>query len=79
MRSVKNYQAMQIEQPLPAVLVQTLANIGSIRTRGIETEISSKLPEWLTFGITSSHNDALYTSYANAPCATESSIAGRVV
>jgi iron complex outermembrane recepter protein len=77
--NVKNYQATQIEQPLPGVLVQTLANIGSIRTRGIETEISSKFLEWLTFGLTASYNDALYTSYANAPCAIESSIAGKVV
>jgi outer membrane receptor protein involved in Fe transport/transketolase N-terminal domain/subunit len=69
---VRNYQATQIEQPLPGVLVQTLANIGSIRTRGIETEMSSKLPEWLTFRLTASYNDAIYTSYFDAPCAVES-------
>lgn len=60
---VKNYQATQIEQPLPGVFAQTLANIGSIRTRGIETEMSSKLPEWLTVRITASYNQAVYTSY----------------
>jgi iron complex outermembrane receptor protein len=69
---VRNYQATQIEQPLPGVLVQTLANIGSIRTRGIETEMSSKLPEWLTIRLTASYNDAIYTSYFDAPCAVES-------
>jgi iron complex outermembrane recepter protein len=69
---VKNYQATLIEQPLPGVFAQTLANIGSIRTRGIETEMSSKLPEWLTLRLTASYNEAVYTSYFNAPCAAES-------
>lgn len=68
---VKNYQATQIEQPLSGVFVQTLANIGSIRTRGIETEMSSKLPEWLTVRVTASYNEAVYTSYFDAPCAAE--------
>jgi iron complex outermembrane recepter protein len=75
---VTNYQATQIEQPMPGVFVQTLSNIGSIRTRGVEAEISSKLPEWLTFQLTASYNDAIYTSYWNAPCSIEASAAGKL-
>jgi len=75
---VDNYQATQIEQPVPGMFVQTLSNIGSIRTRGIEAEISSKLPEWLIFRLTASYNDAFYTSYGNAPCSIEASNAGKL-
>jgi iron complex outermembrane recepter protein len=75
---VTNYQATQIEQPVPGMFVQTLSNIGSVRTRGAEFEISSKLPEWLTIQLTASYNDAIYTSYWDAPCSIESSLAGKV-
>ena len=75
---VTNYQATQLEQPVAGVFVPTLSNIGSIRSRGIETEISSKITDWLSTGLTASYNDAIYTSYANAPCSIEATMAGLV-
>jgi iron complex outermembrane receptor protein len=76
--NVTDYQATELEQPVPGVFQPTLSNIGSIRSRGIETEISSKMTGWLTIGLTASYNDAIYTSYANAPCSIESTVAGLV-
>ena len=74
---VTDYQATQLEQTMPGVFVQTLSNIGGVRTRGVETEITAKPADWLDFDLNVSYNDAVYTSYANAPCSVESSIAGK--
>jgi iron complex outermembrane receptor protein len=75
---VKNYQATQLEQSSPGVFVQTLTNIGGVRTRGVETEFTTKPLDWLSFDLNASYNDAVYTSYANAPCSIESTLAGQV-
>jgi iron complex outermembrane recepter protein len=75
---VKNYQATQLEQTSPGVFVQTLSNIGGVRTRGVETEFTAKPLDGLSFDLNASYNDAVYTSYANAPCAIESTLAGEV-
>jgi iron complex outermembrane receptor protein len=75
---VKNYQATQLEQTTPGVFVQTLANIGGVRTRGVETEFTAKPTDWLAFDLNASYNDAVYTSYANAPCSIEATLAGNV-
>jgi iron complex outermembrane receptor protein len=74
---VTDYQATQLEQTLPGVYVQTLSNIGKVRTRGVETEVTAKLVDWLSFDLNASYNEAVYTSYANAPCSVESAIAGK--
>jgi iron complex outermembrane receptor protein len=75
---VKNYQATQLEQSSPGVFVTTLTNIGGVRTRGVETEFTTKPLDWLSFDLNASYNDAVYTSYANAPCSIESTLAGLV-
>ncbi len=75
---VKNYQATQVAQTSPGVLVQTLTNIGGVRTRGVEAEFAAKALGWLSFDLNASYNDAVYTSYANAPCSIESTLAGEV-
>jgi iron complex outermembrane receptor protein len=74
---VTDYQATQLEQTLPGVFVQTLSNIGGVRTRGVETEVTAKPVDWLAFDLNASYNDAVYTSYSNAPCSVESSGAGK--
>lgn len=74
---VKDYQATQLEQTTPGVFVQTLNNIGRVRTRGVEMEFTTKPVDWLAFDLNASYNDAVYTSYANAPCSIES-LAGSV-
>jgi iron complex outermembrane receptor protein len=73
---VKDYQATQLEQTSPGVFVQTLSNIGGVRTRGVETEITAKPVDWVSFDLNASYDDAVYTSYANAPCSVESAISG---
>lgn len=75
---VKNYQATQLEQTTPGVFVQTLANIGGVRTRGVETELTAKPVDWFAFDLNASYNDAVYTSYANAPCSIEATLAKEV-
>jgi iron complex outermembrane receptor protein len=74
---VTDYQATQLEQTTPGVFVQTLSNIGRVRTRGVETEVTAKPLDWFALDLNASYNDAVYTSYANAPCSVESSIAGK--
>jgi iron complex outermembrane receptor protein len=76
---VNNYQASLLDQTLPGVFVQTLSNIGGVRTRGVETEINAKATDWLQFDLNASYDDAVYTSYANAPCSAEASLSGAVV
>ncbi|MET0659530.1 MAG: TonB-dependent receptor, partial [Steroidobacteraceae bacterium] len=73
---VKNYQATQILFPLPGVTVQLLSNVGLVRTRGVETEISAEPIDGLTFALAASFNDATYQSYKDAPCPAEASAAG---
>jgi iron complex outermembrane recepter protein len=75
---VSNYQATQLYQTTPGVYVQTLTNIGGVRTRGVEGEFAAKPADWLSADLNVSYNDAVYTSYDNAPCSVEASLAGKV-
>lgn len=45
-----------------------LANVGDVRSRGVEAEGSIQATRNLTLGANGSFNDAIYTSYPNAPC-----------
>ncbi|MFO1013564.1 MAG: TonB-dependent receptor [Caulobacteraceae bacterium] len=45
-----------------------LANVGDIRTQGVELEADLKVTANFTVGFTSSYNDARYISYTSAPC-----------
>jgi iron complex outermembrane receptor protein len=45
-----------------------LANVGDVRSRGIEVDASWRAAEVLTLTANGSYNDAIYTSYPNAPC-----------
>jgi iron complex outermembrane receptor protein len=45
-----------------------LANVGDVRSRGIELDASWRAAEVLTLTVNGSYNDAIYTSYPNAPC-----------
>jgi len=74
---VKDYQATRLEQSTLGLFVQTLSNIGGVRTRGFETELTAKYLDGFAFNLNASYNEAIYTSYANAPCAAESLLAGR--
>ncbi|WP_162987034.1 TonB-dependent receptor [Sphingomonas paeninsulae] len=45
-----------------------LANVGDVRSRGIEVDGSLRVSEHLTLSANGSFNDAKYTKYTNAPC-----------
>lgn len=45
-----------------------LANVGDVRSRGIELDTSWRVAEVLTLTANGSYNEAVYTSYPNAPC-----------
>lgn len=76
---VVDYQATQLLESSPGVFVQTLTNIGKVRTRGAEVEVQAVPVTGLRLSLDSSLNDARYRSYANAPCSAESLAAGRKV
>jgi iron complex outermembrane receptor protein len=64
---VSDYQATFITtvngQP-----AQLLANVGRVRTRGVEAEVTAVPIEGLTINANGSYNDAIYASYPNGPC-----------
>jgi iron complex outermembrane recepter protein len=70
---VKDYQATVLE-PVGATntFVQVLTNVGKVRTRGVETEISAAPIDGLTLRLAASYDNATYLSYPNAPCSAES-------
>lgn len=77
---VKDYQATQLElSPQTQVFTQILTNIGKVRSRGVETEITAVPVQGLKLAFAASFNDAKYLEYRNAPCAAEVLAAGRTV
>jgi iron complex outermembrane receptor protein len=77
--NVTDYQATQLEESSPGVFVQTLTNIGKVRTKGLELELQAVPASGLHLSLDSSFNDAVYVSYANAPCSAEALAAGKTV
>jgi iron complex outermembrane receptor protein len=73
---VNDYHATQLAETAPGVFTQTLSNIGKVRTRGLETEITAKPNGSLTLALSASFNDAIYREYPNAPCSVEATAAG---
>jgi len=51
-----------------------LANVGFIRTRGFELDSSLRVAPGLKLTFSGSYNDAIYRSFANAPCPAEVSL-----
>lgn len=45
-----------------------LANVGDVRSRGVEFDASLRVTDTLTLSGNGSYNDAVYKRYANAPC-----------
>jgi iron complex outermembrane receptor protein len=45
-----------------------LANVGDVRSRGVEVDASVRVTDNLTISGNGSYNDATYKRYANAPC-----------
>jgi len=77
---VDDYQATQLQlSPQTNTYQQVLSNIGKVRTRGIETEISAAPVTGLTLAVAASFNDAKYREYRDAPCSAEAIAAGRTL
>jgi iron complex outermembrane receptor protein len=51
--------------------VSLLTNVGAVRTRGAELEVIAKPIRNLSIGLNGSFDEAIYTSYPNAPCPAE--------
>jgi iron complex outermembrane recepter protein len=69
---VSNYQATLLVQPnASGTFVQLESNIGMVRTRGVETDITAIPVTGLNLRLAASLNDARYLSYTDAPCSAE--------
>ena len=77
--NVTDYQATQLLESSPGVFVQTLTNIGKVRSKGAELELQAVPLPGLHLSLDSSYNDAAYISYSNAPCSAEALAAGKTV
>jgi iron complex outermembrane receptor protein len=73
---VSDYQSTQLAEVSTGVFVQVLSNIGKVRSRGVELELQTIPLQGLRFSLNGSYNDAVYRSYANAPCSAEKLAAG---
>lgn len=70
--NVRDYQSSLLVQPNSSTNLITIeSNIGKVRTRGVETDISAQPFDGLLLKLSASLNDARYLSYQNAPCAAE--------
>jgi iron complex outermembrane receptor protein len=77
---VTDYQATGLElSAVTGTYQQVLSNIGKVRSRGVETEITAVPIDGLTLSLAASLNDAKYRDYRNAPCSAEAVVAGAVV
>jgi iron complex outermembrane receptor protein len=73
---VRDYQANLLVPPtVGTTFVQVLANVGGVRTRGVESEIAYASGEHFSLRLSASYNDAIYTDYHNAPCSAEALLA----
>jgi iron complex outermembrane receptor protein len=68
---VDDYQATLLVQDSGGIFQQLLSNIGKVRTRGVELEVTAIPVRDVTLRLASSYNDAVYRSYTNAPCSAE--------
>jgi iron complex outermembrane recepter protein len=70
---VKDYQSTLVLPPPVGggAFLQILSNIGKVRTRGVESDITAIPTEGLALSLSASYNDAVYLSYDNAPCPAE--------
>lgn len=68
---VEDYQATLLEQDASGTFQQVLSNIGKVRTRGVETELTAVPAKGTTLRLSASYNDAVYRSYKDAPCSAE--------
>jgi iron complex outermembrane recepter protein len=64
----KNYQGTLV---VPGGVIQYLANIPAVRSRGVETDIEAIPFDWLNLHASTSYDEAIFTHYANGLCGIE--------
>jgi iron complex outermembrane receptor protein len=68
---IQDYQATLLLQPTAGnTFQQILSNVGDVRTRGVEAELSGVIGAF-SVRLATSFNDAVYLSYPDAPCSAE--------
>jgi iron complex outermembrane receptor protein len=68
---IQDYQATLLLLPTAtSALTQIISNVGNVRTRGVEADLTSSIGA-LTFNLAASLNDVIYLSYHDAPCSAE--------
>src|SRR6185437_2411707 len=60
----------------PALAGSVLTNVGAVRTRGAEAELTARPLEGLTLNATASYDAASYQSFRKGPCAAEYGLPG---
>ena len=66
---IRNYQSQQIDTSV--ALTAYIANVGTVRSRGIEADASLRPARNLSLFISGSYIDAIYRDYRSAPCPVE--------
>ena len=66
---VKNYQSQQVDTSVAPTAY--IANVGTVRTRGIEVDATVRPVRNLSLFASASYVDAIYKSFRNAPCPLE--------
>ncbi|OCC23480.1 hypothetical protein MB02_12170 [Croceicoccus estronivorus] len=66
---IRNYQSQQID--IGGALTAYIANVGTVRTQGLEFDASLRPMRNLSLFASGSYVDAIYKDYQNAPCPVE--------
>lgn len=71
----KNFQAQAQVTLADGTIIPQLSNVGALRSRGIEAELSAKPTRLLRFDASAAYTDAKIRDFANAPCYTGQTVA----
>lgn len=66
---IRNYQSQQID--ITGALTAYIANVGRVRSRGLEADITLRPVRHLNLFASGSYVDAVYQDFRNAPCPVE--------
>ncbi|SNT00126.1 iron complex outermembrane recepter protein [Sphingomonas laterariae] len=69
---IHNYQSQQIDTAV--ALTAYIANVGTVRSRGLEADATLRLVPGLSLFASGSYIDATYRNFENAPCPIEYSV-----
>jgi len=71
----KDFQAQGGETQPDGTIVPKLSNVGSLRSKGVEAELSAKPSRALRLDASAAYTDATIREFANAPCYTNQTVA----